>query len=135
MAQLKGRHTYVQRFSGTTRDLSKRKAVTAEDDRQRLIAESLREIRGIEVIYAIRCPDGLIKIGHTADLQSRRRHFDSDPNAILAVRQGTYDEEQAIHATLNASCARGREYYHPTPEVLAFVNGIRQGYGLDPLPA
>lgn len=133
MPQLKGRHTHARHFGGTTRELSKRLGRTADEDRQRLIAEGLRDLKGIEVIYAIRCPDGLVKIGHTADLLARRRHFDTDPTAILAVKQGTYDEEQAVHATLRASCARGREYYHPTAEVLGFINAIRHDCGLDPI--
>ena len=133
MPQLKGRHAHARHFGGTTRDLNKRAAVTAEQDRQRLILEALRELKGIEVIYAIRCPDDLIKIGHTTNRTARRRHFDTDPAAILAVKQGTYDEEQRVHSELRASCARGREYYHPTPDVLAFINGIRGECGLDPI--
>lgn len=135
MPHLKGRHTSISHFDGGTRDRSKRKPVSADEDRRRLIAESLRELKGVEVIYAIRCPDGLIKIGHTTDLQNRRRHFDSDPTAILAVKPGTYDDEQAAHDALRESCARGREYYRPTPEVLAFVNEIRSGYGLESIAA
>lgn len=130
MPHTKGR---VRHFTGLTRDLTKRQPVTAEQDRKRVIAESLRDLRGVEVVYAIRCPDGLIKIGYTSDLPARRRQLTSDPAAILAVKPGTYDEEQQVHADLRASCARGREYYHPTPEVLGYVNTIRAGYGLGPI--
>lgn len=104
--------------------------ITAETDRMAAIYECLRELDGIELIYAIRLPDGIIKIGHTREIMARRRHFDSTPEAILAIKPGTYDEEQAIHEQLAPHRARGREYYHPTPEVLAYVNGIRDDLGV-----
>ncbi|MDG4784339.1 hypothetical protein O7626_00430 [Micromonospora sp. WMMD1102] len=110
-----------------------RQAATAEQDRKRLIHEALRDLTGTEVIYAIRCPDGLIKVGHTADLASRRRAYGSDPSIVLAVRPGTLAEEQAIHVRLRPSVAHGQEYYHPTPEVLAFVNEIRTSCGVEPV--
>ena len=109
------------------------KPVTAEQDRMRLIRECLRDLAGVELIYAIRLPDGIIKIGHTKDLMARRRHFDSGPEAILAIKPGAYDEEQAIHAKLAPHVARGREYYHPTPEVMGFVNDLRGRLGISPI--
>lgn len=107
--------------------------VTNEQARHRAVLECLRDLAGIELIYAIRCPDGIVKIGRTRDLMARRRHFDSAPEAILAITPGTYEEEQALHDRLQASVARGREYYHPTPEVLAFVNSLRSALGVEPV--
>jgi hypothetical protein len=125
----------VHFFSGATRKFAERNATTAEDDRRNLIHEALRDLAGIEVIYAIRCPDGLIKIGWTADINLRRKPYGADPTIILAVRPGSYDEEQDLHRRLRESCARGREYYHPTDEVLGFVNEIRVSCGVDPIEA
>lgn len=132
MPQPKSKARY---FDGATRKFAERNATSAEADRKNLIHEALRELSGIEVIYAIRCPDGLIKIGWTADLNLRRKPYGADPTIILAVRPGTHDEEQDLHRRLRESCARGREYYHPTDEVLAFVNEIRVSCGVDPIEA
>jgi len=134
MRHLKGKHG--RHFTGDTLQRSKPSLnIGADLDRSRLIRECLRDLTGVELIYAIRCPDGVIKIGHTRDLAARRRHFDTTPKAILAVQPGTYDDEQAVHARLSPSLARGREYYHPTSEVLAYVNGVRTTLGIDPVSA
>lgn len=112
-----------------------RQPIDTDEDRLRLIRECLRDLHGVELIYAIRCPDGAIKIGWTKDLMSRRRHFTTadTPESILAVSPGTLDQEQALHAQLRGSVARGQEYYHPTPEVLAYVNGVRTQLGISPI--
>jgi hypothetical protein len=132
MPQIKGSHRQLAPIAGGYNLVAN--PVTDARLRVRAIHESLRELNGVELIYAIRCRDGIIKIGHTRDLMSRRRHFASsdNPEAILSIQHGTYEDEQALHATLKASVARGREYYHPTPEVLAYINGVRATLGVDP---
>ena len=53
-----------------------------------------------------------------------------------AFRFGDYDDEQAVHRSLAAQRIEGkREYYHPTPEVLAVVNEMRSDLGLPVLAA
>jgi hypothetical protein len=85
-----------------------------------------------DVVYAIRLPDDTIKIGWTTNLAQRKRSWRMPGNTgILAVKPGTCDEEQAIHQRLTAYLQRGREYYHPTPEVLAEVNSLRDAVGLE----
>jgi hypothetical protein len=133
MAQLKGSNAHARFYRASSKTRAPRLAQSEDADRDRLIMECLRDLTGIELIYAIRCPSGTIKIGHTRDLMARRRHFDSTLEAILAITPGTYGEEQAIHAQLQASVAHGREYYHPTPEVLTFINGLREALGIQPL--
>jgi len=133
MPKLKGASAPARHYSASTRTRSAKLARSADDDRDHLIRECLRDLVGIELIYAIRCPDGVIKIGHTRNLSARRRHFDTTPEAILAIRPGTYDEEQAVHASLRPHLARGQEYYHPTPEVLAYVNALRSTLGVQPV--
>lgn len=84
------------------------------------------------VVYAIRTKDGLIKIGHTANIYERALGL-GGLKSILALRPGTYDDEQAIHRSLIAHRAKAREYYHPAPEVLAVVNEMRAGNRMDPI--
>ena len=109
------------------------KAADEDRLRTRLIRECLRELHGTELIYAIRLPDGIIKIGHTRDLTARRRHFNSDFDAILAIKPAPYEEEQAVHVQLKASVAKGAEYYYPTPEVMDYINGLRAALGAEPI--
>lgn len=81
------------------------------------------------VVYAARLDDGTIKIGCTGQLQDRLRYLSNHTGQsveLLAFRLGTYADEQAIHETLVAHRIIGkREYYHPSPEVLAVVNDMR----------
>lgn len=93
----------------------------------------LRSAAG-EVIYAVRLPDGTIKIGWTADLGSRMTKFGATAE-VMALKYGTLADELAIHASLADHRAHGHEYYHAVPEVLAVVNDMRADLGLEPLAA
>lgn len=75
-----------------------------------------------DVVYAVKLEDGLIKIGHTKRLHIRRAQLQGK---MLGFKFGTYDDEQDVHNALQAYTAHGREYYHPTPEVLEVVNEWR----------
>ncbi len=91
------------------------------------------------VVYAARLADGTIKIGWTERFDLRlhwlKHHVQQDVE-LLAFRTGTYDDEQAIHASLvdsratAADYSNAREYYEATPEVLAAVNSMRSDLGL-----
>lgn len=85
------------------------------------------------VNYAIRLYGGIIKIGYTADLATRRNAYPS--STILAFCPGDRDAEQATHARLVKFRAYGREYYHPEPEVIGVVNEMREYFELPPLAA
>jgi len=86
---------------------------------------------GRSMLYAFRLADGIIKIGCSRDVA---RRINAYPGAdILAFRFGDFEDEQALHRSLAASVARGREYYHPTPEVLAVVNEMRADFRLEAL--
>lgn len=81
-----------------------------------------------ELIYAVKMPDGIIKIGHTTNLYARMSKLGVgvDVASLLAVRVGgTHADEQAIHAALRGHTVRGREWYHPCPVVLALVEQMR----------
>lgn len=90
------------------------------------------------VVYAARLADGTIKIGWTEHFGSRLRWLKSYTGQtveLLAFRQGGRSDEQALHAAMKDHLARGREYYHPTPEVLAVVNRMRHDLGMTPVAA
>ena len=84
------------------------------------------------MLYAMRTPDGLIKIGITSDISHRRGQLSGE---ILGFTFGEQADELAIHHSLAAHVHHGREWYNPTPEVLAVVNEMRAGFDLDPLAA
>lgn len=82
------------------------------------------------VVYAARLRDGMIKIGWSAHLYRRLERLGGGTQ-LLGFQYGTYEDEQAIHKTLTEHRSRGREYYHPSLEVMAVVNQMRTGLGLD----
>lgn len=59
--------------------------------------------QGRSVIYAVRLPDGIIKIGCSKSLWNRRRAWAAE---ILGFRFGDMREEQEIHQSLQAHVAR-----------------------------
>lgn len=90
--------------------------------------EALRAIG--EVVYAVRVGD-VVKIGHTTNLAARRWRLGA--TEVLAFQPGTYDDEQALHAALVEHLHHGREWYYPTPGVMAVVNEMRERLGLEPV--
>lgn len=97
-------------------------------------AQALRALQGdAQVLYALRLTDGTIKIGCTSNLAQRHRSY---PGAqILAFMPGDFEDEAAIHESLREYRARGWEYYHASPEVIAVVNAMRDEFGLPHLAA
>lgn len=97
-------------------------------------AEALRSIIGdAQVVYALRLHDGIIKIGCTSDLRVRRNDYRG--SEIIGFAFGDYELEAEIHALLTDHVARGREYYHPTPDVIEVVNEMRESFGMPHLAA
>lgn len=86
------------------------------------------------VLYAVRT-GGLIKFGFTTDAYERIRKYGDIRNSVLALKPGTRADETALHRSLRAHCAKGREYYHPTPEVIALVNEWRTALNFEPITA
>lgn len=97
-------------------------------------AQALRALLGdSSVVYAIRChSDGAIKIGCTSRLWLRVNEIGGE---ILAFRFGELHDEKAIHQSMRAHRARGHEYYHPEPPVLALINVMRAEWNLPALAA
>ena len=88
------------------------------------------------ILYAVRLGDGTIKIGVTGHLHLRltqlRSLTQSEPE-VLAVRNGTIEDERALHASLTEHLDHGREWYRPDPEVLAIVNEWRSALHMEPV--
>jgi hypothetical protein len=89
-------------------------------------AEALAALRGIGLIYAIWTPSGQIKIGYTENIWRRRRWLGGE---VIAFMPGNSSAERAIHARLVDHRHHGREWYYPTPGVLAVVNEMREALG------
>ena len=95
------------------------------------------------VLYAVQYGDGVVKIGSTSRLGHRLSTLSRDgvrtghgPNPqLVAFKFGTRADELAIHRQLSAHVAHGREWYHPTPEVMALVNSWREALGRESLAA
>jgi len=85
------------------------------------------------VVYFMRDRDGLVKIGHTTNLAVRRRAFGSGWGHILAIIPGSREDERAMHARFAKHLAHDREYFHPAPELIAYINTLREALGVPPL--
>ena len=85
------------------------------------------------VVYAIQTKDGLIKIGWTSDLARRSGQVGYGQRAIIGFMRGDLADELAIHARLKGLAVRGREWYPWHSQVLAVVNEMRAGWGIDPI--
>lgn len=85
------------------------------------------------VVYFIRCDDGLIKIGYTTQIHVRRSVYGPGWDRVLAVMPGTLAHEKACHALYREHLAKGREYFHPHPDLLAHINEIREHLNVSPL--
>lgn len=102
-----------------------------EQDRSVSLSQAAREVG--PVLYAVRVGE-MIKIGFTRSLHSRMKKYGSFQN-LLALKPGTLADENALHASLREHRARGREYYHPAPEVLTVVNEWRTALNFEPVAA
>ena len=81
------------------------------------------------VVYVVEI-DGLIKIGHTTDLSNRMYQYGAGTTLLAWLTGRTRADEAEIHASLRDHLAKGREWYHPTPEVMAFVRSARDACGM-----
>ena len=83
-------------------------------------------------VYAVKVPDGLIKIGYTSNPRNRIQSLGIGTSAMLAlILNGTLADERAIHARLRGHAVKGREWYSDTdPAVLAVVDEMRAEMGI-----
>jgi hypothetical protein len=85
------------------------------------------------VVYFLRMEDGIIKIGWTGQLGTRISQLGRTWTDILAILPGSLADEKAMHAEFAEHLAHHKEYFHPAPRLLAKVNLIRQGAGVEPI--
>ena len=123
MAQRKGRHQHAV-------SVTRSNGADAEALRKRRISKAFADLG--QVVYFIRDGD-LIKIGCTRNLKSRRRAFTSDLDAILAVTPGSFELERETHERFAAARAQRREWYHPTPDLIAHINDLRERMNVPPI--
>lgn len=78
-------------------------------------------------IYYIRVGDH-IKVGYAKNLSSRLMAY--PPTAtLLASHPGTRKDEQALHSMFTVHRVGGREWYNPTPEILAHIDRVIAEHG------
>lgn len=88
-----------------------------------------------EVVYVIRFDD-VIKIGWTRNLAERLTRLGvrrSEMERLLVVMPGTESLEHELHIKFRRSLARGKEYFHPTPDLIEWINEKRDAMGVAPL--
>lgn len=82
-------------------------------------------------VYYIRVND-VIKIGYAKSVTARMKHY--PPNAtLLAVEPGTLELEKRRHDHFHAHLAWGREWFHPTNELLTWIEQLRATFNPAPL--
>jgi hypothetical protein len=84
------------------------------------------------VVYFVRMPDGIIKIGYSASMETRMTKLGGD---LLALLPGTRDDERAHHERFAHCLDHGLEWFRPEPDLLAYVDTVREGLGLSRLTA
>ncbi len=87
-------------------------------------------------IYAVSFEDGLVKIGHSANLVNRLHAYGINLDSLhrlLMVKSGTVYEELMLHEHFQPHLARGREYYHRAPEIVDYINAVRRQMGVRPI--
>lgn len=76
------------------------------------------------VVYYIRV-DTLIKIGYSGRVYARMKAY--PPHAVLlATEPGNPDLERRRHNQFNRHLAAGREWFRPSPELIAHINSLRE---------
>ena len=88
--------------------------------------------RGVEIVYYLRLPDGLIKIGTSAEPLDRlaRHRRDKGATDVLAIEFGGRALERERHEQF-AHLRDGRhEHFAPEPDLLAHIDYLRAGLGL-----
>lgn len=92
------------------------------------IADQIPRPRSRGRIYVLRRHrDGAIKIGWTSSLRSRLLAHQRNHGALelLAHFAGTVKQEHALHARFVAHLAEGREWFHPHPELEAWISTLK----------
>lgn len=94
----------------------------------------------VPIVYFIRRPNGIVKIGHTRDLISRLRKLNATAEDVLCIMRGGRAEESVIHFTFRSSRVALPEYEHGATEhfrmttaLKDLINSLRAEMRLAPL--
>jgi hypothetical protein len=82
--------------------------------------------KSIGVVYYIRRLDGAIKVGHSADLETRIRDLSRGHGhlVLLATEPGGWDLEQQRHRDFAGSRIGLREWFRPHDVLLRHIEGL-----------
>ncbi|GAA0454064.1 hypothetical protein GCM10010361_17660 [Streptomyces olivaceiscleroticus] len=85
----------------------------------------------LPVVYFMR-RERLIKIGTSTNLGTRASQL---AMRVLATIEGGESTERRLHARFAPLLAFGREWFHPAPSLIAYINEIRGREGRPPIDA
>lgn len=88
-----------------------------------------RNMKHAPLVYFAR-RERLIKIGWTTQL---RRRMLAIPARVLATEPGDIVREKQLHRRFNHLLADKREWFHPAPDLIAYINKLREAEGVPPL--
>ncbi|MBP5918696.1 GIY-YIG nuclease family protein [Streptomyces sp. LBUM 1486] len=74
--------------------------------------------------------DALIKIGWTSQIHKRMRALQGQ---VLATEPGDIVRERQLHRRFTHLLARGREWFHPEPDLISYINDLREASGSPPI--
>ncbi|MEU9264572.1 hypothetical protein AB0E04_03835 [Streptomyces sp. NPDC048251] len=83
------------------------------------------------VVYFAR-RERLIKIGTTVQLRQRMHSL---ATCLLATEPGELVRENQLKRQFSHLLAVGREWFHPGPDLIAYINGLREAEGLKGISA
>jgi hypothetical protein len=87
--------------------------------------------RHVPLIYFAR-RDRLIKIGWSSQLYKRMKAVQAKP---LATEPGDIVRERQLHRRFAHLLAQGNEWFHPGPDLIAYINDLREKAGAPPITA
>jgi len=87
------------------------------------------------VVYYARLDPQRIKIGFTSRLETRMRDMRVPLRNVLAIEPGGRELEKQRHEQFR-SCriARNLEEFHPVPELMGWIEQVRDQHGLPAFP-
>lgn len=88
-------------------------------------AQALRSLP--PVVYFMRMPDGIIKIGHSSSLNYRVHAL---RGRLLGFVPGTREDETRHHQRVRHLLHHGREWFSPGPDLCEYINQVRAELGL-----
>lgn len=119
----------------TNRTRNIRVSVMVSGARQHSIDDLAVLTKGLDpLLYAFRMEGQVIKIGFTTNLDNRRATLGRSWSDLLAIKLGTRQDELALHRSIpDSHRAHAREWYRPTPQIIAMLDEWRSAYNLPPI--